>query len=60
MNIVNVYRYWVSDVNRTGQALAPYAATAAAIAKIERARAILATAEAVEEDRLDAEGFLIP
>lgn len=59
MNRINVYRFWVADVERSRQVLAPYAATEAAIARIERARAIPATVEEVEEIRIDAGGFLI-
>jgi hypothetical protein len=58
MNRVNVYRFWVSDADQTRSILAPRAATADAIAKIERARPINATAEEVEEFRLDDDGFL--
>jgi hypothetical protein len=58
MNKVNVYRFWVSDTDKTRSILAPRAATAEAIAKIERARPINATAEEVEEFRLDGDGFL--
>ena len=58
MNRVNVYRFWVSDLENTKAVLGPRAATAAAIAKIERARPINATAEEVEEIRLDGDGFL--
>jgi hypothetical protein len=58
MNRVNVYRFWVSDPENKKVVLAPRAATAAAIAKIERARPIDATGEEVEEIRLDENGFL--
>ena len=58
MNRVNVYRFWVSDADKTRSILAPRAATAEAIAKIERAKPIDATAEEVEEYRLDGDGFL--
>ena len=56
---MNVYRYWVSDPEGTITVLAPRAATAAAIAQIERARPINATAEEVEDFRLDGDGFLV-
>ena len=59
MNRVNVYRFWVSDPENTRSVLGPRSATAAAIAKIERARPINATAEEVEEIRLDDDGYLI-
>jgi hypothetical protein len=59
MNKLNVYRFWVTDVERTRQVLAPSAATEAAIARIERARAIPATVEEVDESRVDTAGFLI-
>jgi hypothetical protein len=59
MQRVNVYRFWVSDEEKTKSTLAPRAATADAIAKIERARPINATAEEVEAFRLDGDGFLI-
>ena len=59
MNRVNVYRFWVSDPENTKYVLGPRAATAAAIARIERARAVDVTAEEVEEFRLDEDGFLI-
>jgi len=60
MNRVNVYRFWVSDPENTRVVLAPRAATAEAIARIERARPVKVTAEEVEEIRLDGDGFLIP
>jgi len=59
MNRVNVYRFWLTDPEHTEVVLAPRAATADAIAKIERARAIRATVEEVEEIRLDDDGFLV-
>jgi hypothetical protein len=59
MNKVNVYRFWIADPNGLKTALAPRAATAEAVAKIERARLIEVTAEEVEEIRLDGDGFLI-
>jgi hypothetical protein len=59
MHRVNVYRFWVSDAEKTRSILMPRAATADAIAKIERAKPINATAEEVEEYRLDGDGFLI-
>jgi len=59
MQRVNVYRFWVSDAEKTRSILMPRAATADAIAKIERAKPISATAEEVEEYRLDGDGFLI-
>jgi len=59
MNRVNVYRFCVLDQENFKIALAPRAATAAAIAKIERARPLDMTAEEVEEIRLDGDGFLI-
>jgi len=59
MNRVNVYRFWVTDAEKSRQVLAPYAATEAAIARIERATAIPVTVEEVEEFRVDAAGFLI-
>lgn len=59
MNRVNVYRFWVTDPEITEVILAPRPATAAAIAKIERARPIRATVEEVEEIRLDRDGFLV-
>ena len=55
-----VYRFWVSNVENTKSVLAPLAATECAIAKIERARPIMATAEEVEEYLLDEGGFLLP
>jgi hypothetical protein len=60
MNRVNVYRFWVSDAEKTRSILMPRAATADAIARIERAMPINATAQEVEEFRLDGDGFLIP
>jgi hypothetical protein len=59
MNRVSVYRFWVTDPEKTRSILAPRAGTAEAIARIERARLIKATAEEVEEIRLDGDGFLI-
>ena len=59
MNRVNVYRFWVSDPENTKFILGPRAATADAIARIERAKPIKMTAEEVEEIRLDGDGFLI-
>lgn len=59
MQRVNVYRFWVSDAEKTRTVLMPRAATADAIAKIEHAKLINATAEEVEEIRLDGDGFLI-
>lgn len=58
MRKVKVYRFWVCDVEKTKCVLAPYAATESAIARIERARSIDVTAEEVEENRVDAAGFL--
>ena len=60
MHRVNVYRFWVSDAEKTRSVLMPRAATADAIAKIERAKLINATAQEVEEIRLDGNGYLIP
>jgi hypothetical protein len=60
MRKVTVYRFWVSDLEHSKSVLAPLPATEIAIAKIEHARPIKATAEEVEEHRLDAGGFLIP
>jgi hypothetical protein len=59
MNKVNVYRFCVSDPENLKIAISPRAATAAAIAKIERATPLDMTAEEVEEIRLDGDGFLI-
>jgi len=59
MQKVSVYRFWVSDAEKTRSVLMPRAATADAIAKIERAKPINATAEEVEAIRLDGDGFLI-
>jgi hypothetical protein len=59
MNRVNVYRFWVSDPENKRAVLAPRAATAEAIAKIERARPVHVTVQEVEEIRLDGDGFLV-
>ena len=59
MNRVNVYRFCVSDPGSFKIALAPRAATAEAIARIERATPLDLSAEEVEEIRLDGDGFLI-
>ncbi len=59
MNRVQVYRFWVTDPEEIDIILAPYAATAAAIARIERARPISATVQEVEEIQIDGDGFLV-
>ena len=59
MNRVNVYRFCVSDPESYKIALAPRAATADAIARIERATPLDMTAEEVEEFRLDGDRFLV-
>ena len=59
MDRVQVYRYWVTDPGHTEIIVAPHAATAAAIAKIERARPISATVQEVEEIQLDGDGYLV-
>jgi hypothetical protein len=59
MNRVNVYRFWVSDSEKTKNILVPCAATASAISKIEGARAINVTVKEVEDYRVDSDGFLI-
>lgn len=59
MNRVHVYRFWITDPEHTEIIRSPHAATAAAIARIERARPISATVQEVEEIQLDGDGFLV-
>jgi len=59
MNREKVYRFWIADLENTQVILSPRAATAAAIARIENARPIRATAREVEPMQLDDDGFLV-